>query len=84
MSSIVTEAEDMVLCFFEKFDEDDLRSITSPYELEKRIDEETEYEMKERMWYLLKQRINWSKILQTLHDSLTEQDDEEDNDENDS
>lgn len=79
MSGIVGEAEDMVLCFFEKFDEEDLRSITNPYELEKKIDEETEYEMKERMWYLMKQRINWSQLLQTLHDSLTEECDDEEN-----
>lgn len=84
MTDLTREVEDMILQFFKGLDNDDLKRIHCGYDVEQRLDEETEWEIKDRIWYLLKSRhVRWYHLADTIKDMVDESDDEDANEDED-
>lgn len=78
MNDLSREVEAMIMQFFRGKDNDDLKRIHSGYDVENQLDEETIYEIKDRIWYLLKsQHIRWYDLARKVKDLVQESDDEE-------
>lgn len=78
MNDLSREAEKMIIQFFRNKDNDQLKRIVSGHDVRQRIDEETEYEIKERIWHLLTtQHIRWYYLADTIKDMVDHTQDEE-------
>lgn len=78
MTTIVKETEQMILQFFRTKDDNELRQIISGYDVHEKLDEETIYEIKEQIWYLLtSHHIRWWWLLQEIKDLIEQEDEEE-------
>jgi len=89
MNDLSREVEAMILQFFRGKDNDDLKEIKCGRDVDDQLDEETVWEIKDRIWYLLKtQHIRWYYLADSIKDMVdhTQDDDEEDEEptENDS
>ena len=83
MSDFSREVEAMILQFFRGLDNDELKTIKCGRDVDDRLDEETIYEIKDRIWYLLKtQHIRWYYLADSIKDMVdyTEEDEEEEED----
>lgn len=82
MSELPREVERMILQFFQGKDNDELKQIICGRDVDEKLDEETVYEIKERIWYLLKsQHIRWYYLADSIKDMVDHtQDEEEDED----
>ena len=80
MNDLSREVETMILQFFRGKDNDDLKEIKCGRDVDDRLDEETVWEIKDRIWYLLKtQHIRWYYLADSIKDMVDyTQDDEED------
>ena len=74
--------EDIMLKFVEeRIPKDQWRNLISRYAILEKIEDEDEDEMKEALWDLLLQRINWVAVLtEILTRVQNEEDDEEEED----
>ena len=80
MNDLSREVEDMILQFFRGLDNEELKYIKCGRDVDDRLDEETVWEIKDRIWYLLKtQHIRWYSIAEKIKDMVV--DDEEDEEE---
>lgn len=69
--------EELIYKFLSKtLTDDEKRYLSSGWDAEKHIDEETEYELKTELFYFLKSRIVWSGILQKLQDEVEEEEED--------
>lgn len=83
MNDLSREVEAMILQFFRRMDNDDLKEIKCGRDVDDRLDEETVWEIKDRIWYLLKtQHIRWYYLADSIKDMVdyTQEDDEEEED----
>lgn len=83
MNDLSREVETMILQFFRGMDNDDLKEIKCGRDVDDRLDEETVWEIKDRIWYLLKtQHIRWYYLADSIKDMVdyTQEDDEEEED----
>lgn len=84
MTEFSREVEAMILQFFRGLDNDDLKKIRCGRDVDDRLDEETVYEIKDRMWYLLKtQHIRWYYLADSIKDMVDYTQDDEDDEEED-
>lgn len=75
--------EDIILAFVEaKIPKSKWSSIVSRYDILQKIEDDDEEEIKDRLWQLLLNRINWASVLNEI--MLQAQDIEESEDEEDS
>ena len=84
MNDLSREVETMILQFFRGLDNEDLKEIRCGRDVDDRLDEETVWEIKDRIWYLLKtQHIRWYYLADSIKDMVdhTQDDDEEEEDE---
>ena len=69
--------EELIYKFLSKtLTDDEKRYLSSGWDAEKHIDEETEYELKTELFYFLKSRIIWSGIIQKLQDEAEEEEED--------
>ncbi len=69
--------EDLIYKFLSQtLSDEEKRHLTSGYDAERYIDEETAYEMKDALFYYMKSRVLWSSIISKLHDEAEESEDE--------
>lgn len=83
MNDLSREVETMILQFFRGKDNDDLKEIKCGRDVDDRLDEETVYEIKDRIWYLLKtQHIRWYYLADSIKDMVdyTQEDEEDEED----
>lgn len=83
MNDLSREVETMILQFFRGLDNEDLKEIKCGRDVDDRLDEETVWEIKDRIWYLLKtQHIRWYYLADSIKDMVdyTQDDDEEEED----
>ena len=84
--------EDIILAFIEaKVPRSKWRSLVSRYDILQKIEDDDEEEIKDRLWQLLLNRINWASVLnevmvqaQDTEESEDEEDAESETDEEDS
>lgn len=83
MNDLSRDVEAMILQFFRGLDNDELKKIRSGRDVDDKLDEETVYEIKDRIWYLLKtQHIRWYYLADSIKDMVDHtQDDDEEEDE---
>lgn len=84
MNDLSREVETMILQFFRGLDNDELKEIRCGRDVDDKLDEETVWEIKDRIWYLLKtQHIRWYYLADSIKDMVdhTQDDEEEDEDE---
>lgn len=76
----VTHLEKIIYQFLSKtLSDEEKRNLASGYDAERFIDEETESEWKDELYWYMKQRIFWASILTKLRDEADDEtDDEED------
>ena len=85
MNDLSREVEAMILQFFRGLDNDDLKTIRNGRDVDDRLDEETVYEIKDRIWYLLKtQYIRWYYLADSIKDMVDRTQDDEEEDEGES
>lgn len=80
------EVERMILQFFQSKDNTELKRIQCGYDVKRTLDEEEEvvYDIKDRMWEIIKQRIRWYYLADAVKDMVDHTyDTEEDEDEED-
>lgn len=78
MNDLSREVETMILQFFRGKDNDDLKEIKCGRDVDDRLDEETVYEIKDRIWYMLKtQHIRWYYLADSIKDMVNYADDED-------
>ena len=83
MNDLSREVETMILQFFRGKDNDDLKEIKCGRDVAARLDEETVWEIKDRIWYLLKtQHIRWYYLADSIKDMVdyTQEDEEDEED----
>ena len=80
MNDLSRQVEAMILQFFQGKDNEELKRIKCGRDVDERLDEETLYEIKDRIWYLLKtQHIRWYYLADAIKDMVDNtQEDEED------
>lgn len=82
MNSLEREVEAMILQFFQSKDNIELKKIQCGRDVSYELDENEEviYEIKDRLWYLLQQRIRWYYLADSIKDMVdhTQDTDEED------
>jgi hypothetical protein len=84
--SALLEAEHLIYRFFVKtLDRDQVKEIVNRWELEDKLDEETQDEISHQIWRLVLGQVRWEYLLQKLRDdkhadSSDEEDDEEEDD----
>lgn len=84
MSQFSREVEAMILQFFQGKDNDELKQIMCGRDVEEKLDEETVYEIKDRIWYLLKsQHIRWYYLADSIKDMVDNTQDDEEEDQED-
>ena len=72
--------EELIYKFLSKtLTDDEKRSLSSSWDAEKHIDEQTEEEMRNEIFYFVKTRVYWSTIIAKLQDEA--EDPEESSDE---
>jgi hypothetical protein len=83
MNDLSREVETMILQFFRGKDNEDLKQIQCGRDVDEQLDEETLWEIKDRIWYLLKtQHIRWYYLADSIKDMVDHtQDDDEEEDE---
>ena len=87
MSALV-EAEHLIYRFFVKtLDRKEVKEIVNRWELQDKLDEETEDEISHQVWRLVLGQVRWEYLLQKLRDdkdadedSSEDEDDEEEDD----
>ena len=80
MNDLSRQVEAMILQFFQGKDNEELKRIKCGRDVDERLDEETLYEIKDRIWYLLKtQHIRWYYLADAIKDMVnnTEEDEED-------
>ena len=74
--------EELIYKFLSKtLTDEEKRYLSSGWDAEKHIDEETEYELKTELFYFLKSRIVWSGIIAKLQDEAEEEEEDSTGDE---
>ena len=82
MNDLSREVEAMILQFFRRKDNDELKRIKTGRDVDNQLDEETAYEIKDRIWYLLRtQHIRWYYLLDSIKDMVDHTQDEDDEEE---
>lgn len=82
MSDFSREVEAMILQFFRRKDNDELKQVKCGRDVDDQLDEETVEEIKDRIWYLLKtQHIRWYYLADSIKDMVNYADDSEEEDE---
>jgi len=81
--------EEIILAFIEaKIPKSKWKSLISRYDILQKIEDDDEQEIKDELWNLLLQRINWASVLNDImvqaQDIEESEDEEEDKDEDDS
>lgn len=87
MNELSREVEMMILQFFRRMDNDELKRIKCGRDVDEKLDEETVEEIKDRIWYLLKtQHIRWYYLADSIKDMVdyTQEDEEEEPEDYDS
>lgn len=78
MSDFSREVEAMILQFFRRKDNDELKQVKCGRDVDDQLDEETVEEIKDRIWYLLKtQHIRWYYLADSIKDMVNYADDDE-------
>ena len=78
MSDFSREVEAMILQFFRRKDNDELKQVKCGRDVDDQLDEETVEEIKDRIWYLLKtQHIRWYYLADSIKDMVNYADDSE-------
>lgn len=81
-SEFSREVEAMILQFFRGKDNDELKEIKCGRDVDERLDEETLWEIKDRIWYLLKtQHIRWYYLADSIKDMVDYNDDDDEEEE---
>ncbi len=71
MNDLSRQVEVMILQFFQGKDNEELKRIKCGRDVDERLDEETLYEIKDRIWYLLKtQHIRWYYLADAIKDMV--------------
>lgn len=78
----IREAEHVFMLFLKTLPREDLKHMTG-HEAELRLDEESEEEMKDAVWYLIRRMIRWGYALQRVKDELNITDEDSDKEEED-
>lgn len=60
------------------------KALTSGWDVEEHIDEETEHELKEQLFTYVKSSVLWSSIIRKLQDEVEEEDEDEEDEQEDS
>lgn len=60
------------------------KALTSGWDVEEHIDEETEHELKEQIYASVKSYVRWSSIIRRLQDEVEDEDEEEEDEQEDS
>ena len=82
MSDFSREVEAMILQFFRRKDNEELKTVKCGRDVDDQLDEETVEEMKDRIWYLLKtQHIRWYYLADSIKDMVNYTIDDEEEDE---
>ena len=82
--SALREMEDLIYRFLEKtLEREDVKEIVNRWELQDKVDEETQEEIRHQIWTLLWSQVRWEYLLQRLRedknadeDSVDEEDDD--------
>jgi len=64
-----------------KLTDQEKRDLTSKYDVERHIDEETEEELRWEVYRFVKDKVFWTALLGRLHQDVPEDDDEDDEEE---
>lgn len=76
--SAADHLEKLIYQFLSKtLSDEEKRNLLSGYDAERYIDEETEAEMKDAIFYAVKCRVYWPKILDKLRDEVEDETDDE-------
>jgi len=84
--SALREMEDLVYRFLVKsLDRDEVKEIVNRWELQDKVDEETQEEIRYEVWRMLWSQVRWEYLLQKLRDEKhadSDSDHDEEEDEN--
>lgn len=82
MSAATQYLEELIYKFLSKtLTDEEKRNLSSGWDAERHIDEETEYELKTEIFYFLKSRIYWSNIISKLQQEAEPEEDSTDEEE---
>jgi hypothetical protein len=77
--SALMEAEHLIYRFFVKtLDRKEVKEIVNRWELEDKLDEETQDEISHQVWRLVLSQVRWEYLLQKLRDDKDADEDSED------
>ena len=75
MSALV-EAEQLIYRFFVKtLDRTEVKEVVNRWELQDKLDEETESEIRDQVWRGLMEQVRWEYLLQRLREDKNADDD---------
>ena len=75
--SAASYLENLLYQFLSKtLSDEEKRHLTNGWEAQKYIDEETEAEMKDAVFYQVKHAVSWTRIIQKLNEEAEEEDGE--------
>ena len=79
MSSATLYLEELIYKFLSKtLTDEEKRSLSTGWDAEKHIDEQSEDEMRNEIFYYVKSRIHWANIISLLHEEAeSDSEDEE-------
>jgi hypothetical protein len=73
---VLAETEDIIFRFFRRLSDEEIKELHSANEMETKLDEETISEIKDAVWNLIQNRIEWGVLFREVKELVPDDDSE--------
>jgi hypothetical protein len=73
---VLAETEDIIFRFFRRLPDEEIKELNSANEMETKLDEETISEIKDAVWNLIQNRIEWGVLFREVKELVPDDDSE--------